>query len=255
MDLVSLDGVHLLTSNPASIPMKTLSKLIAVSVACAVTLIAGADDKSKPNEPIVTDLVVKQIVVDLELADDAPPDSFEKGPCLVVLGLVPRSAEGALNGFELQRQEFTKLPTDPKDLEAAEWKKVDINDAIQVLQSVEGLQEPILPEKLTDAAVTMPLPGLKEYDWAGIVLHPEFRKPNKPMTSRPILFRYIDFTVKPGKTYRYRVQLEVIDRDRTKPGDVNKVKNAGWSKPSKPQAVKQATEKSKTKDSKAAPEK
>jgi len=198
---------------------------------------AQSADAVQPAKIQVRDLVADAANVALDVPDDAPAPARETRPCIPVRGLLddPHSSLGErLLDFTLERQEFAKKP---ETLEDSEWKVVSVDTAIEILDLVTDYQEEVVPEVNTKPVITMPLPQLSDRGWYAIVSHPELQKKKaaKETTKGLLLFRYIDFDVKSGHWYRYRVRLGLKAQ---RPDTLSDLEWSRWSEPTKVVEVK-----------------
>lgn len=166
-----------------------------------------------------------------------------KSPGMMVRGVFPLGRQLAeLEGtgfrkdafeiidFELQRQSMSGMPPAGTEIE---WETVPIQPLRDVINSSDGITDtPLVPEDKFDSAIVAPLPRLAGGNWGSEASHPRLEA---GLQQR--LFRFIDFTVKPGRWYRYRVRLELRNPNFGKPTDdpflaVGQTRWSPWSRPS-----------------------
>lgn len=206
----------------------------AVAATMFAATFAVSADPVQPAKIQVRDLVADSAYVALDVPDDAPAPGREARPCIPVRGLLddPKSSLGErLLDFTLERQEFAKKP---ETLEDSEWKVVSVDTSLEVLDLATNYQEEVAPEVNTNPVITMPLPYLSGRGWNAIVSHPELLKKRaaKETTKGLLLFRFIDFGVKPGHWYCYRVRLGLLADKSVE------IEWTRWSEPTKVVEVK-----------------
>lgn len=128
--------------------------------------------------------------------------------------------------FVIERQDLSVSDTPPP--KSPEWKGLDLKDATRILEQSKADQAELVPVSQLNPVFSMPLPGVVGA-WPKCVVHPK-------LTADHQLFRFIDFTAKPGHHYRYRVRLEFIN---PKFGDspdpfiaAGEARHSPWSLPS-----------------------
>jgi hypothetical protein len=131
---------------------------------------------------------------------------------------------------ELERQ------TLEKDGSWSHWRSLDIEAILRILDNVPAIEEErVAPEYRVEALVD-PLPFLPSGKWRGVdvdeFVPPERKEPLDGRRDRPpvLMVRSLDFTVEPGRTYRYRARVVLFNPhyDRRKPGD-HKLIFGPWS--------------------------
>ncbi len=204
--------------------------MVTILTIAAVIVTAFAASK-EDNSDLLLNVKVQHLVVDsdhveIALNANAPKQLFRKGACLIIRGLVftnEKLPRKEIIDFKLQRQEFKIKPRDFKD---AQWKTVNIREARVVLNWCNEFSEQTTLHENCNPVITMPLPKRKDSEWDNRVLHPRLAKKHQKDQDDTVLFRYIDFSTKPGFWYRYRVQLEIRNPDNR---GTTKTK---WSDPS-----------------------
>jgi len=197
----------------------------------AAVMVIGVPAGKEDNSDILPNVKVQHLVVDsdhveIDLNTNAPQDVFRKGPCLIIRGLVSTSDKlprSDIIDFTMQRQEF-KIKA--QDFKTAKWKTVNIKTARKVLSHCTEFSKQTTQQENCNPVITMPLPKRKDGEWGKRVLHPQLAKKHQKNQDDTLLFRYIDFSVKPGFWYRYRVQFEMRN-----PGNRGTTKTK-WSDPS-----------------------
>jgi RNA polymerase sigma factor (sigma-70 family) len=131
------------------------------------------------------------------------------------------------------QQEYKRADVDRQvrqpDGQWSEWARVDQSKNYEIIDNLPELDAERTPEEVRTSAFVDPLPFLKKGTWSGV--DPEVllklpaagnppaagssmrgmmggARPGKPL-SPVIMVRSLDFTVEPGKTYRYRVRVVV----------------------------------------------
>ena len=175
----------------------------------------------------VVDVVVDVDQVELALAEPVPQSG--KRPCVLIRALVTAMQEGQpedarFEDFGLQVQEFKARP---ERLNNGKWINVDRQQALEVLAAAADFAEEIAPAENRNTVTTMPLPTRRDGAWDQRASHPKLAGKPQP-GSQPLLFRYLDFAVKPGYWYRYRVQLVAIDASKEERAYLT----TAWSEPS-----------------------
>ncbi len=102
-----------------------------------------------------------------------------------------------------------------------DWENVDVRANLKILDNLAEMDPERVPKRLLMDAIVDPLPHLTQGRWTDVDVDafvPAGTKargnrpvaqvlPPAPLPDRPALLmvRYLDFTVEPGRTYRYRV--------------------------------------------------
>jgi len=153
-----------------------------------------------------------------------PRDELLQDPNAVARHTRNRQRPGTveLSDFQIERQQAAGTPATWDDVP---WNACSIANSINVLSSCEDFDTYAGPEMISSEALTSPLPHLSDGAWDDRVLHP------KPMNAGKgpvpdVLFRFLDFDVKAGQSYRYRVKLLYT---ASKTADVQP---GPWSEPS-----------------------
>lgn len=117
--------------------------------------------------------------------------------------------------FKMERQDAAEVPTSWKQVS---WDEVSPDQMFEVLLSTDDFDEELAHPAECGWAITSELPKLEKGKWDNRILHPRLKE-NKlqPPTeleqktlkdsARYVLFRYFDFDVKTGHSYRYRVRI------------------------------------------------
>lgn len=103
--------------------------------------------------------------------------------------------------FVLERQSIAAGSDFEGDLA---WQKVRLKTALDLLEVTEDFADEVIAAEQVNNVFTMPLPKRTDAGWGELATHPALRK-----AEGILLFRYLDFDVKPGNFYRYRVKLVV----------------------------------------------
>ena len=228
----------------------------------AMVLVAGAVGRGFAGEPNLKWLPVERLKVDqvnpvlLFSKEFAKEQSDAKRPGVAVRGIYPLATQEkilketykafdkafffpfppisriAIKDFILERQ---VLPHDAVEKHSEiPWEKVDVQQTFRILEKAESFADDVIAEEGIHYVVTMPLPSRKDGKWDSSVSHPALGGQPK---SGHVLFRFIDFDVKPNTYYRYRVRLKVYNPLYAKETE-NPFLSAGmyretpWSQPS-----------------------
>ena len=142
----------------------------------------------------------------------------------------------------------------------SDWKELDYNKNYEVLDNLPEASFERTPEEFRPPALVDPLPFLKKGTWSGVdpealLRLPVLRPFKAPIGGRPVggmmgqaptnagprygspllMIRSLDFTAEPGKTYRYRTRVVVVNPDLEK--DERKEFLGPWSEPTRSVAV------------------
>jgi hypothetical protein len=126
--------------------------------------------------------------------------------------------------FELERQLVGR-----EGATDGEWTPIDTQLFRDVVNRSSGLEPETTAELQRDSAILAPLMNLSEGHWGDETSHPALFKLNpktdlkevgsdEPLAelTRVLLYRYVDFDVRPGMAYRYRVRLQcTVPLDQT----------------------------------------
>ncbi len=132
--------------------------------------------------------------------------------------VTPRPPEEIYRRVDVERQVLEASGT------WSDWQPVDFESNLRVLDNVPEVEVEQTPAHLRCAALVDPLPFLKEGKWSGadverfVAAGPPDKEQRVPSSSRKLaaeektespelMLRSLDFTVLPGRTYRYRVRL------------------------------------------------
>jgi RNA polymerase sigma factor (sigma-70 family) len=128
-----------------------------------------------------------------------------------------------------------------------DWEMVDMIANLKILDHLANRQAERVPEPFRIDALVDPLPHLKHGRWTGVDVErfvpagtnaPADRpvaqaKPRAPQRDRPpvLMIRSLDFTVEPGRTYRYRAQVVLFNPHyrQGNPRDRKKLIFGPWS--------------------------
>ena len=105
------------------------------------------------------------------------------------------------------------------------WSEVDIERVYRILDNLPEIAMEKLPEELRPGNFVDPLPFLKVGTWRGVdaesLLRADRRAGPAPDRAGPptLMIRHLDFTVEPGRTYRYRVRVVVGGVEGAKRGE------------------------------------
>jgi hypothetical protein len=133
----------------------------------------------------------------------------------------PPSAERMYRGVELERQALREDGT------WSRWQRVDREASSSILDNVPALETERVSQEFLASPLVEPLPWLTDHDWEGVDVEeflPPERRDRRSRRSSPIpappprraapprlMFRALDFTVEPGRTYRYRARLAFVN--------------------------------------------
>ncbi len=128
-----------------------------------------------------------------------------------------------------------------------EWETVDMLANLNILDNLVDREAERVPELFRIDALVDPLPHLTQGGWTGVDVEdfvpaggnargdrPVAQvKPRAPQQDRPpvLMVRYLDFTVEPGRTYRYRERVVLWNPHfkQGNPPDPNKLIFGPWS--------------------------
>lgn len=206
-----------------------LQNLLIAAFSGGIIVASSVADVDEAGRAKVEQFVADSKFVEVAIRQDVPTPKFRSGTCIAIRGLIETQDKEQIVDFNLERQEF---PSNPKHLEDGRWKAVDVDFASQVLDHAIDFAAEAVPEVHLDPVVTMPLPQLKSGEWGALASHPRLSNKVTNEGKKAVLFRFIDFDVKPGQWYRYRVRLEV------QPEAADKFVLAPWSEPTKVIEVK-----------------
>ena len=196
----------------------------------------NVDRTPNPPKEVIADLlwVVVTAVVDHHAIERSLADARKIGRL---------AAELLYRHIDLERQVRSQSG------QCSHWQTVDAGPTMRILENVPEVDEEKTPEELRIGSLVDPLPSLKAGVWSGVdvdrfvpIVHVEEPRqqpglalglmrgggPARVDADVPplLLSRQLDFTVEPGRTYRYRARL-VVDDDRWRRKD-----GAGpWSEP------------------------
>ncbi len=161
-----------------------------------------------PTEVVL--MPVEQLMGSVERVRLLTSTKQEKPATAVVLtGVRPNKPEIEVIDFTVERQELTIGIQSPDESPA--WKTISLEAAAKVLEETASQQPDTLARGQSNPVFTMPLPAIVGA-WPKSVVHPKLKDDQQ-------LFRFIDFTVRPGHHYRYRVRLECINPNYRKNPD------------------------------------
>lgn len=109
------------------------------------------------------------------------------------------------------------------------WKRVDADTNLGVLDNLPEVEAERVPESFRPTGLVDPLPYLKQGEWRGVDVE-DFVPPGvdakkrQPLPQAPpkdarrdspdvLMVRSLDFTVEPGRTYRYRARVVLFNPD------------------------------------------
>jgi hypothetical protein len=128
----------------------------------------------------------------------------------------------------------------------SDWKDINREPCYEILDNLPELSPERLPEPLRPEGLVDFLPRLKKGTWSGVDPEPLLRlaksgpdrvsADGRTLHGSPSLaVRYLDFTVEPGATYRYRVRVVVRNPDADNDGKKDLL--GPWSEPTGEVAV------------------
>ena len=130
-----------------------------------------------------------------------------------------RTVELAASHSRYRRAEVERQLREPGGA-WSDWKPIDSRKNYQILDNLPEVARERTPERFRSTALVDPLPFLKEGTWAGVddegvlklaQVEDPSRKPAAQSVPPVVMIRSLDFTVDPGKTYRYRIRIVVDD--------------------------------------------
>jgi hypothetical protein len=145
-------------------------------------------------------------------------------------------AENIYRGVDLERQ------VRQKDGAWSDWHPVDRKATLSILDHLPSVERERVSREFLAGPLVDPLPWLVDHDWKGVDVE-EFLPPERrnradrrsapdpappPHRAAPprLMFRALDLTVEPGRTYRYRVR--VAFNLRKMPG-ASRRESSAWS--------------------------
>ena len=126
-----------------------------------------------------------------------------------------------------------------------DWEAVDMHANLEILDHLADREAEHVPEPFRSDNLVDPLPHLTQGGWTGVDVEgfvpsganargdrpvTQVKPRTTPDRDRPpvLMVRCLDFTVEPGRTYRYRAQV-VLFNHQGNPRDRNKLIFGPWS--------------------------
>lgn len=201
-----------------------------------------------PVEKLIVDSEQIPFVVLTDPKDQRSKSTIKRYHCAVVRGVFPLGKQIRQLAQDLQVDEkHVKRMLDLVDfrLEREEAgqdghidkpRLIDVQSLAQIYAGLPGFSDEIVPEDFVNAVITCPLPVRSKGNWAKFGSHPELEQAK---AGDYLLFRYIDTTVQPEKSYRYSVEFKFENPNRQREeahpflrnGDT---RSTPWSRPTKP---------------------